>query len=276
MELGAFTAFPTSSRFASGSASCSRNLRRASHRTATSASAASRVTCRTASRGSCAHVLGKTDGVLAEVDKLLDAQPHLPRPHGRHRHHQPQDDCAATGFTGPDARARRGVAYDVRKDHPYLVYDRLRLRRAGRHGRRQLRPLPRAHRGDARSRCASSSRRSSRSRPVRSMRRRPAHRPAAQDASLQLHRGHDQPLQAHHGRHPRARPARSTRSPRAATASSASTSSPTEPAAPGSAGVRPAVLRQHRQPSKLLVGLLIADIVPTFGMVNMIGGECDR
>jgi NADH-quinone oxidoreductase subunit D len=27
---------------------------------------------------------------------------------------------------------------------------------------------------------------------------------------------------------------------------------------------------------KLLVGLFIADVVPTFGMVNMIGGECDR
>ena len=27
---------------------------------------------------------------------------------------------------------------------------------------------------------------------------------------------------------------------------------------------------------KLLVGLFLADVVPTFGMVNMIGGECDR
>ena len=28
--------------------------------------------------------------------------------------------------------------------------------------------------------------------------------------------------------------------------------------------------------SKMLVGGLLADIVPTFDMVNMIGGECDR
>ena len=28
--------------------------------------------------------------------------------------------------------------------------------------------------------------------------------------------------------------------------------------------------------AKLLPGLFIADIVPTFGMINMIGGECDR
>ena len=27
---------------------------------------------------------------------------------------------------------------------------------------------------------------------------------------------------------------------------------------------------------KVLPGLFIADVVPTFGMINMIGGECDR
>jgi len=26
----------------------------------------------------------------------------------------------------------------------------------------------------------------------------------------------------------------------------------------------------------LLVGQSVADVVPTFGMINMIGGECDR
>ena len=28
--------------------------------------------------------------------------------------------------------------------------------------------------------------------------------------------------------------------------------------------------------SKLIQGAGIADIIPTFGMINMIGGECDR
>ena len=28
--------------------------------------------------------------------------------------------------------------------------------------------------------------------------------------------------------------------------------------------------------NKLLIGLFLADVVPTFGMINMIGGECDR
>jgi NADH-quinone oxidoreductase subunit D len=27
---------------------------------------------------------------------------------------------------------------------------------------------------------------------------------------------------------------------------------------------------------EMLRGRMIADIIPTFGMVNMIGGECDR
>jgi NADH:ubiquinone oxidoreductase subunit D len=27
---------------------------------------------------------------------------------------------------------------------------------------------------------------------------------------------------------------------------------------------------------KMLVGHTIADVVPIFGMINMIGGECDR
>ena len=27
---------------------------------------------------------------------------------------------------------------------------------------------------------------------------------------------------------------------------------------------------------QMLVGHMVADIIPTFGMINMIGGECDR
>ena len=39
----------------------------------------------------------------------------------------------------------------------------------------------------------------------------------------------------------------------------------------------PALLRRRpRCCSKVLPGLFIADVVPTFGMINMIGGECDR
>ncbi len=37
-----------------------------------------------------------------------------------------------------------------------------------------------------------------------------------------------------------------------------------------------AELRPHRRRARLLDGCQLADIVPTFGSVNMIGGECDR
>ena len=52
------------------------------------------------------------------------------------------------GLTGPNLRGS-GVDYDLRKAHPYLVYDQTAIRRAARLGRRLLRPLPRAHGGDA-------------------------------------------------------------------------------------------------------------------------------
>ena len=40
--------------------------------------------------------------------------------------------------------------------------------------------------------------------------------------------------------------------------------------------VRPPCFANTAILNKLLIGLFIADIVPTFGMINMIGGECDR
>ncbi len=40
--------------------------------------------------------------------------------------------------------------------------------------------------------------------------------------------------------------------------------------------VRPPSFANTAILNRLLVGLFIADVVPTFGMINMIGGECDR
>jgi NADH-quinone oxidoreductase subunit D len=40
--------------------------------------------------------------------------------------------------------------------------------------------------------------------------------------------------------------------------------------------VRPPCLPAVQIMMKLLPGLFLADVVPTFGMMNMIGGECDR
>jgi NADH-quinone oxidoreductase subunit D len=40
--------------------------------------------------------------------------------------------------------------------------------------------------------------------------------------------------------------------------------------------VRPPCFANLAVLNKTLIGLFIADVVPTFGMINMIGGECDR
>ena len=40
--------------------------------------------------------------------------------------------------------------------------------------------------------------------------------------------------------------------------------------------VRPPCVPAVAIMNKLLLGLFLADVVPTFGMMNMIGGECDR
>jgi NADH-quinone oxidoreductase subunit D len=67
-------------------------------------------------------ILAKTKDVLVDVAKLLD----------RNRIFRDrldgigiitQQDCMQYGITGPVARST-GLAYDVRKDAPYLVYDR--------------------------------------------------------------------------------------------------------------------------------------------------------
>ncbi len=50
-------------------------------------------------------------------------QPHLPRPPRRHRHHHPGRRAGLRHHRAPSARST-GLAYDVRKDAPYLVYDR--------------------------------------------------------------------------------------------------------------------------------------------------------
>ena len=52
-----------------------------------------------------------------------------------------REDAIDFGLTGPNLRGS-GVEYDLRKAHPYLVYDQIRVRGAGGHGRRLLRPLP--------------------------------------------------------------------------------------------------------------------------------------
>jgi NADH-quinone oxidoreductase subunit D len=68
------------------------------------------------------EVLRKGRQVLVDVDKLLTRN-RIFRDRMDGIGIITKEDCCAYGVTGPMARSA-GLAYDVRKDHPYLVYDR--------------------------------------------------------------------------------------------------------------------------------------------------------
>jgi NADH-quinone oxidoreductase subunit D len=67
-------------------------------------------------------LLGKTEKVLGEVETLLTNNK-IFRDRMEDVGVVSREDAIAWGFTGPCARAS-GLDYDVRKDYPYLVYDR--------------------------------------------------------------------------------------------------------------------------------------------------------
>ena len=229
---------------------------------------------RRASTPSCATSSTRTRDRAVGHRQAARAQPHLPRPPGRHRDHHQGRRARRTASPGPVGRST-GLAYDVRKDHPYLVYDRfdfdVPVGSVGDNFDRFAVRVEEMHAVDAHPRAGA---RADPGGPGDA--RRPAHRAAAQERDLQLDRGDDRRTSRSSWTASTSRPARSTRTPRPATASSASTSSPTAPAGRGSAACARPASRRPRCCTKVLPGLFIADVVPTFGMINMIGGECDR
>ena len=82
------------------------SLRRAAH-PRTCASAASPPICRPAWTRA-ARDPRRDAGRDHEIDKLLDAQPHLPRPHGRHRHRSPRPTPSPSA--APARSGRRGAS----------------------------------------------------------------------------------------------------------------------------------------------------------------------
>jgi NADH-quinone oxidoreductase subunit D len=67
-------------------------------------------------------ILARTEGILGEVETMLTNNK-IFRDRMEGIGVVSRDDAIAWGFTGPVGRAS-GLAYDVRKDYPYLVYDR--------------------------------------------------------------------------------------------------------------------------------------------------------
>jgi NADH-quinone oxidoreductase subunit D len=217
-------------------------------------------------------VLERGRTVLAEVDKLLTRN-RIFRDRMDGIGIITREDVAQYGITGPMARSA-GVAYDVRKDHPYLVYDRFDF------------DVPIGSVGDNFDRFAVRV-----EEMIQSMR----------IIEQALDKIPDGPVLVN--------------DPRVVLPSKRETYNSIEamiahfklimdgirvPAGeiysfteggngelgfyivadgtgrPWKARVRPPSFANTAILNKLLVGLFIADVVPTFGMVNMIGGECDR
>jgi hypothetical protein len=139
-----------------------------------------------------ARAFASLRGVLADCDKLLSrSRIFLDRTQGVGA--IGSREAISWGITGPLLRAT-GVAYDVRKAEPYLVYDRFDFDVPTGTPRRQLRSLPGAPGGDRaehahhRAGPGADSRRPHHG-------RRAALRAAAQVGGLQLHRGPHEPLQ---------------------------------------------------------------------------------
>jgi NADH-quinone oxidoreductase subunit D len=210
--------------------------------------------------------------VLAEVDKLLTRN-RIFRDRMDGIGIITREDCAQYGITGPMARSA-GVAYDIRKDHPYLVYDRFDF------------DVPIGSVGDNFDRFA--------------VRVEEMHQ-SMRIVEQALDKIPDGPILLD--------------DPRIVLPSKRETYNSIEamiahfklimdgirvPAGevysfteggngelgfyivsdgtgrPWKCRVRPPSFANTAILNKLLVGLFIADVVPTFGMINMIGGECDR
>jgi NADH-quinone oxidoreductase subunit D len=184
-----------------------------------------------------------------------------------------RQDALGWGLTGPVARSA-GLAYDVRKDHPYLVYDRFDFE------------VPVGSKGDNFDRFA-----------VRMEEMHQSMR-ILEQAMDQLPDGpvliDDQRIAA-----PPKREVYNTIESMIAhfklvmdgiSVPAGEVYSFTEggngelgfyivsdgSGRPWKCRVRPPCFANTAILNKLLPGLFIADVVPTFGMINMIGGECDR
>jgi NADH-quinone oxidoreductase subunit D len=218
------------------------------------------------------EVIRKGRGVLAEVDKLL--------PRNRIFRDRmdgigiiSKQDILQYGITGPMARAS-GVDYDVRKDHPYLVYDRFDF------------DIPIGSVGDNFDRFA-----------VRVEEMHQSMR-IIEQALDQVQPG---PVLVDDPRVALPPKSETYNSIEAMIAHfklimdgirvpAGEVYSYTEggngelgfyivsdgTGRPWKCRVRPPSFANTAILNRLLVGLFLADVVPTFGMVNMIGGECDR
>jgi NADH-quinone oxidoreductase subunit D len=217
-------------------------------------------------------VMARGREVLAEVDKLLTRN-RIFRDRMDGIGIITREDCAQYGITGPMARSA-GVAYDIRKDHPYLVYDQFDF------------DVPIGSVGDNFDRFAVRVEEMHQSMRIveQALDKIPAGPVVLNDPRIVL------PAKSETYNSIEAMIAHfklimdGIRVP-AGEIYSFSEGGNGElgfyivsdgTGRPWKCRVRPPSFANTAILNKLLVGLFIADVVPTFGMVNMIGGECDR
>ena len=217
-------------------------------------------------------ILKRTRVVLEDVSKLLDRN-RIFRDRMDGIAIISREDAIAWGLTGPVGRSA-GLAYDVRKDHPYLVYDRFDF------------DVPIGSVGDNFDRYACRVEEIKQSMRIleQAMAQLPGGPVVVNDPRITLPPKSEtynsiEAMIAHFkiimdGIHVPPGEVYSFTEGGNGELGFYLVSDGT--GRPWKCRVRPPCLPAVQIMMKLLPGLFLADVVPTFGMMNMIGGECDR
>jgi NADH-quinone oxidoreductase subunit D len=222
--------------------------------------------------GRLREVLAKTRIALKDADQLL-TQNKIFRDRMDGVGVISKADCGAWGITGPVARST-GLAYDVRKDHPYLVYDRLDF------------DVPIGSTGDNFDRYAVRLEEIAQSMRMleQALAKLPAGLTLIDDPRFALPAKREtyntiEAMIAHFklimdGIH--VPPGEVYSFTEGGNGELGFYLVSIGTGQPWKCRVRPPCFANTAILTKVLPGLFIADVVPTFGMINMIGGECDR
>ncbi len=218
------------------------------------------------------NALSHLDGVLSDVDKLLTRnRVFIDRMSGIGV--LPRDEAISYGLTGPLLRAT-GVPYDVRRSSPYLVYDRFQF------------DLPLGERGDNYDRFNVRFREMLESKKIieQAMKQLPGGPVIIDDPKVALppkERVYNsiEGLMNHFKlimEGIQVPPGEVYQAVEGANGELGFYVVSDGSGRPYRVRVRPPCFLAMGALNKMLIGHMIPDIITTFGMINMIGGECDR
>jgi NADH-quinone oxidoreductase subunit D len=217
-------------------------------------------------------ILGRARVAIADADKLLTSN-RIFRDRMDGVACLTRDDALAWGLTGPVGRST-GLAYDVRKDHPYLVYDRFDF------------DVPVGSTGDNFDRYAVRLEEIQQSMRIleQAMDKLPAGPVLLNDSRVALPPKREvyNTIESMIGHFKLIMdgivvpPGEIYSFTEGANGELGFYIVSDGTGRPWKCRVRPPCFANTAVLNKMIPGLFIADVVPTFGMINMIGGECDR